>query len=623
MSLRSVLKEFMFSIFDIVRSLGKIPITWQDLLDQGAHPDDIPSNNVPIYLNETSIDVDVHGVTSAPPGTTTSMRDDGSSGIRSVVQSWKCWDGLAGKAAGQAMKKGLHVATSACWYLDFNTDFDGYLEAKPIAALRKSGRGGGLASHLVETFVLGGEAAVWTEKIDESNFECRVWPRVSAIAYSLWGYQLQSALFSNQQLTAEEKGRYLYMNYIRFKYYLKKFGIVPSELVFHFPVEASSGEVRYSYVPVKSEEQAIKLLSNQQISISDTNELLSDIKITSQCPSIHETVQRPMCPGLCDVKMVQYNIREGGEGLENGVRRMDQLTEWLRLKANTGVTFIGLNELNGWHTIESDSDSSKNFPRIRSIAATAGFAFAHVMSSSHHPYNIGIISSIPFQVVGEYGPPTFQRGVLHVFFPSIQLHVFVVHLHAHQSQAREVEAQALSHLVSPLLLQVLSQKVVVMGDMNSLCEEDDVHHRHTNTSSILHQSNRPTIARLRQKFCDQHGNINYRPLQILKDIGLKDVCYEQCRSLHLTPVYEDGGGVEYAECVRHVCAPTIPTSLNPEWDENIPMPHLRLDYIFASDSVLSTNGHSSIVSAGVERNEMTSNLSDHFPVYFTCKYDIV
>lgn len=59
------------------------------------------------------------------------------------------------------------------------------------------------------------------------------------------------------------------------------------------------------------------------------------------------------------------------------------------------------------------------------------------------PYNLGIVSARPFTVLGEYGPPTFQRGALHVFFSHVALHVFIVHLHAHSSTLRISEAETL------------------------------------------------------------------------------------------------------------------------------------------------------------------------------------
>jgi hypothetical protein len=56
---------------------------------------------------------------------------------------------------------------------------------------------------------------------------------------------------------------------------------------------------------------------------------------------------------------------------------------------------------------------------------------------------VGIVSARPFVVLGEYGPPTFQRGVLHVYFEGVALHVLVVHLHAHSSTHRISEAHAI------------------------------------------------------------------------------------------------------------------------------------------------------------------------------------
>lgn len=65
------------------------------------------------------------------------------------------------------------------------------------------------------------------------------------------------------------------------------------------------------------------------------------------------------------------------------------------------------------------------------------------------PYNVGLVSARPFVILGEYGPPTFQRGVLHVYFAAVELHVMVVHLHAHSSQHRISEAAALVKVSSP------------------------------------------------------------------------------------------------------------------------------------------------------------------------------
>ena len=107
-------------------------------------------------------------------------------------------------------------------------------------------------------------------------------------------------------------------------------------------------------------------------------------------------------------------------------------------KANQGFIGIGLCELNGWQEVESKSSLLKNIQKINFRAAAGGFTHSHVMVNSQ-PYHIGFISAIPFEVVNEYGPPLFQRGLLHVFYKRYNLHIMIAHLHAHSSTQREEE----------------------------------------------------------------------------------------------------------------------------------------------------------------------------------------
>jgi hypothetical protein len=80
----------------------------------------------------------------------------------------------------------------------------------------------------------------------------------------------------------------------------------------------------------------------------------------------------------------------------------------------------------------------------------------------------------------------------------------------------------------------------------------------------------------------------------------------------------------FSLCMRRQCSGSEPTSYNPEWSNDeigFDHPLLRLDYILMSrnlfQSLHPTASSSFAVSlkAGIEINNITSHLSDHYPVY--------
>lgn len=92
--------------------------------------------------------------------------------ISAVVQPWKAWGnpmvGSISAARATALEHDVVQSTGA--YLDWDYSTNEMIEG--LSELERDG--------------LGGEAALWTEKIDFTNAQCRLWPRLLAVADVLW-----------------------------------------------------------------------------------------------------------------------------------------------------------------------------------------------------------------------------------------------------------------------------------------------------------------------------------------------------------------------------------------------------------------------------------------------------
>jgi hypothetical protein len=540
----------------------------------------------------------------------------------SVVETWKCWSSLAEAASTKSLLAGHPVVASACWYLDYTSDVDEYLKDNPVVAAvsaafratathaptsHPTGRSQDRSRILRITKpppttphfegVEGGEAAMWTEKVDFTNFECRVWPRALLMASSLWGLnnaftpppllnQMGENITDQHQLLLTQReeayrGLSLLLSYVRLRFFFQnKLKISGSEITIHRrapakPSSSKSTSFEYVPLPIHSERDLfLALRASSSISLSaDGRKFQSgDLKLRSQCPMISQSIQRPV--GMKEKRIAQINLENGAASAS----RDALLSKWLFQKANEGVLFIGLCELNGWQQLESATDLSKNFPLIHSKAARAGFVYAHLLQAAQHPFHLGIISAIPFEVRAELGPPQFQRGVLHVFFPSLRLHAFVCHLHAHNATAREIETRSLLEIhLLPLLDQ--QERVVVMGDMNSLYEGDRAVHNEEDLASLFRRRDHPVFQRLQKKFSSPSGTeIDYRPLHNLVASGqLVETCIAHCHhqtrgsdsvlSLLSSKWLSWMLGETFlspAECVSRYCSATEPTHHNPE-----------------------------------------------------------
>jgi hexosaminidase len=576
-----LLHDFEQQLFNYIhKDLNKVPMVWQGVLD---------SHSIP--LNDS---------------------------YQTVIQPWKCWSGLAVRSAKIAHDHNLSVVMSSCWYLDWDNDWLDYLTSDDIikakAATYSRDR---KLKHIPSQAILGGEASIWTEHVDCTNFECRVWPRAGSIASRLWGLpaQLQPTLSNTHAITIPKESLvYLLGNLVFYRSFLYNIvGIKASSLMFHLPNGST-------LIPKAVDDQAtalsmIKDLVKRNMTLSPQKTITYGVQITSSCLGIPQAVQRPYITNT--VLIAQLNIADGG-----GDVRSASTMKWLQEKASVGYLAIGLCELNGWERVNSNTNYDKNIPKMVVNAAAAGFVYSHLMVNSQ-PYNIGIVSAIPFSVRGEYGPPLFQRGVLHVYYDTLDLHVIICHLHAHDSELREAEAKSIvSKIIKPLQQVDKDVKIVLMGDLNTLSSYDRMQHIEINFVDNIQRSDDPVFARYRKKYLNKNNTINYSPMDTLLSSGLSDVCIEHCNAK-----YNIKGGVNWSlkssgsnplsTCMAARCPFTEPTRYNPEWPQDLSPPYahpaIRLDYILVSKSVVEAMNDNYVT--GIEINNQTDYISDHYPVH--------
>jgi hexosaminidase len=105
-----------------------------------------------------------------------------------VVDVWKSWDL---NARNKATEQSFQVIISACWYLDhLDEDWWSFYSCDPRDFNGTS---------VQKEMVIGGHASMWGERVDETDFLPRVWPRASATAEKLWTGNVSSAALTAQE----------------------------------------------------------------------------------------------------------------------------------------------------------------------------------------------------------------------------------------------------------------------------------------------------------------------------------------------------------------------------------------------------------------------------------------
>lgn len=239
LTIHGITKYFENQVFDIVKDLDKVPIVWQGVFDAGAIPDadgntrslrgshqrgtfrahrggnhhskgsdkilhgrllteEMQESDQPVFVSPL---FDGH---QSYREIVNESDSTSSASYSTIVEPWKCWSGLAVRTANRAVKSGHPVFMSTCWYLDFNSDWTTYLivnlidsakfelynmdNFEPISNASEAVVSPTFPASQHDNYFVGGEGALWTEQVDHTNYECRLWPRAGAIAYRLWGF---------------------------------------------------------------------------------------------------------------------------------------------------------------------------------------------------------------------------------------------------------------------------------------------------------------------------------------------------------------------------------------------------------------------------------------------------
>lgn len=132
---------FEQQVVDMVYELGKVPIVWQGIIDSRSMPP-IPKRNDSGGASEQAQRGGKRRVLSEPGerpwgwAAAEGVEQKQSLAEPAIVQPWKCWGGLALRAAMSALHSGHPVVMSACWYLDYNQEWSSYLATDLTASAR-------------------------------------------------------------------------------------------------------------------------------------------------------------------------------------------------------------------------------------------------------------------------------------------------------------------------------------------------------------------------------------------------------------------------------------------------------------------------------------------------------
>lgn len=254
------------------------------------------------------------------------------------------------------------------------------------------------------------------------------------------------------------------------------------------------------------------------------------------------------------MKLMTYNVFNGGQ---------DRLTIVIEAIQRESPDYLTINEANGF--------SDNNNKVLKEISKMIGLSYYDIALSGEYDYHVAIFSKYPFKSVRKPRPLMRACLVVEMVTELGEISIASFHLTPYAEDLRLPEIDLV------LKSQSGVKKSILMGDMNSLFKADEY------------------------------------DLGIIKDfndIQIKKFTTNRKLRFDVTDKILSAGYYDCALELKRNKDNTVPTILN----EDSAHGHMRLDYIFISESLLPN-----LTNYGVIKNDLTNRASDHYPVLVELK----
>jgi len=440
-----------------------------------------------------------------------------------AVFPWVWWDSRDVTSTRQAIAQGRGVVWTSGWYMDVVGEWDKMYADGPLQRARIS------PDAPEAPYLWGGESAMWAEKTDRGNAQCRVWPRAAAVAERLW---TPPGAVSMSGGAARAEG----------------FAVAAAveRLALFAARVRGSGRAEASTLGLAADDAESAAHRLPPGGLGDGSDHLSLVpdRTIGRCGGVSQLTQRPPrwgggaarpsadWPPRRRLRVLSWNIDEGGkEGLGD-------VEAVIRREAPDVAVVV---EADNW-----ERRGRRLGAVAKDAAAACGMAHAAVLLTVAE-YRLAVMSASRIRVLWSERGHTMERGALAVETGGVV--VVALHLHAHSASARAEEARAVASVLpalreaavraagpgerlrkwgcaGPASNRSLSAcaarvAVVVAGDLNTMSPLDAPCHEAESVASFLRSGTRPgrptadVPARMRPKYLNASGGIDYEPMRAM------------------------------------------------------------------------------------------------------------